>query len=160
MRKQKASNNGIAILMWAHQSTIWHELKALISLNEISFIKIFFFWNPSWPRDRFTELQPWTFTYDQSYSSPGFILVKSILKHRKHPPTPILFTFVFIYKNLYSQHVLLDAVLKLLAESILYKLNNLAPCFICKGSMYLCLPTSVCKGVSERPRIRRAVSYH
>uniref|UniRef100_A0A8C5S264 Uncharacterized protein n=1 Tax=Laticauda laticaudata TaxID=8630 RepID=A0A8C5S264_LATLA len=27
------------------------------------------------------------------------------------------------------------------------------------GSMYLCLPTSFCKGVSERPRIRRAVSY-
>uniref|UniRef100_A0A8C6R7Y8 LUC7-like 2 (S. cerevisiae) n=1 Tax=Nannospalax galili TaxID=1026970 RepID=A0A8C6R7Y8_NANGA len=24
------------------------------------------------------------------------------------------------------------------------------------GSMYLCLPTSICKGVSERPRIRRA----
>ncbi|OWK06802.1 hypothetical protein Celaphus_00012298, partial [Cervus elaphus hippelaphus] len=23
-------------------------------------------------------------------------------------------------------------------------------------SMYLCLPTSICKGVSERPRIRRA----
>uniref|UniRef100_A0A8C0FKB7 Uncharacterized protein n=1 Tax=Bubo bubo TaxID=30461 RepID=A0A8C0FKB7_BUBBB len=42
---------------------------------------------------------------------------------------------------------------------ILYKLNNLAPCFIYKGSMYLCLPTSICKGVSERPRIRRAVSY-
>lgn len=73
--------------------------------------------------------------------------------------TLILFTFIFIYKNLYSQRVLLDAVLKLLAEFILYKLNNLAPCFICKGSMYLCLPTSVCKGVSERPRIRRAVSY-
>uniref|UniRef100_A0A803VJ65 Uncharacterized protein n=1 Tax=Ficedula albicollis TaxID=59894 RepID=A0A803VJ65_FICAL len=59
----------------------------------------------------------------------------------------------------YSQHVFLDAVLKLLAESIiLYKLNNLAPCFIYKGSMYLCLPTSICKGVSERPRIRRAVT--
>uniref|UniRef100_A0A8C6GVV4 Uncharacterized protein n=1 Tax=Mus spicilegus TaxID=10103 RepID=A0A8C6GVV4_MUSSI len=24
------------------------------------------------------------------------------------------------------------------------------------GSMYLCLTTSICKGVSERPRIRRA----
>uniref|UniRef100_A0A8C5Y6N4 Uncharacterized protein n=1 Tax=Microcebus murinus TaxID=30608 RepID=A0A8C5Y6N4_MICMU len=24
------------------------------------------------------------------------------------------------------------------------------------GSMYLCLPTSICKGVSERPRFRRA----
>uniref|UniRef100_A0A2K5HC43 Uncharacterized protein n=1 Tax=Colobus angolensis palliatus TaxID=336983 RepID=A0A2K5HC43_COLAP len=35
-------------------------------------------------------------------------------------------------------------------------MNNLAPCFICKGSMYLCLPTSICKGVSERPRIRQA----
>lgn len=102
----------------------------------------------------------------------GLIFVKSVLFKSKNkqktknpknstdktkkPNTLILFTFVFIYKNLYSQHVLLGAVLKLLAESILYKLNNLAPCFICKGSMYLCLPTSICKGVSERPRIRRA----
>uniref|UniRef100_A0A8C7EBM7 Uncharacterized protein n=1 Tax=Nothoprocta perdicaria TaxID=30464 RepID=A0A8C7EBM7_NOTPE len=28
-----------------------------------------------------------------------------------------------------------------------------------QSSMYLCLSTSICKGVSERPRIRRAVSY-
>uniref|UniRef100_A0A8C9FQW1 Uncharacterized protein n=1 Tax=Pavo cristatus TaxID=9049 RepID=A0A8C9FQW1_PAVCR len=26
------------------------------------------------------------------------------------------------------------------------------------SSMYLCLSTSICKGVSERPRIRRAVT--
>ncbi|XP_059027973.1 putative RNA-binding protein Luc7-like 2 isoform X2 [Mustela lutreola] len=30
------------------------------------------------------------------------------------------------------------------------------PLIVTLGSMYLCLPTSICKGVSERPRIRRA----
>uniref|UniRef100_A0A8C6MQW9 Uncharacterized protein n=1 Tax=Mus spicilegus TaxID=10103 RepID=A0A8C6MQW9_MUSSI len=37
-------------------------------------------------------------------------------------------------------------------------LSYMRPCLKNKkGSMYLCLPTSICKGVSERPRIRRAV---
>uniref|UniRef100_A0A803YG63 Uncharacterized protein n=1 Tax=Meleagris gallopavo TaxID=9103 RepID=A0A803YG63_MELGA len=28
------------------------------------------------------------------------------------------------------------------------------------GSVYLCLPTSICKGVAEKPHVHRAVSHN